>query len=410
MRQDSSVPTIGQEWGKKVFSKLSWFRQDRLERANVMVVGCGALGNEVVKNLALFGVGHLVVVDFDTVEYSNLTRSVLFRRTDADTGREKVAVVAERVREINPAVSILPLSGDICHDVGLGLLRQMDVVVGCVDNRWARYCLNRLCMRAGVPWVDGGIDGLEGTARVFIPGKNCYACNLGPEALKDLSYRLSCSSVIRRNETVGRVPTTPVIASIIGAVEAQEAVKLLHSDELACGELTSLCRKMFYYEGQHLASRVVDFVGYDEDCPVHDRWTPVEKTELTTGWRIDKALTYLSERYGTDRLEIILGEHSFVDYLVMRKDGRKFKVMLPDYAVERFVEEDVELRHLPTQALYQHEVKSIDASFPYKKLTLREVGIPEWAVLRVCTEQGDRYVELADERNYSKFLSQNEEV
>ena len=144
-------------------------------------------------------------------------------------------MAADRLREINPSVHILPLKGDICHDIGLGLLRQMDVVVGCVDNRWARYCLNRLCMRAGVPWVDGGIDGLEGTARVFMPGKNCYACNLGPEALKDLSYRISCSTAIRRNEQAGRVPTTPVIASIIGAVEAQEAVKLLHSEELARG-------------------------------------------------------------------------------------------------------------------------------------------------------------------------------
>ena len=410
MGRDGSVPTLGPEWGEQVFAQLSWFRQEQLERANVMVVGCGALGNEVLKNLTLFRVGHLTVVDFDTVEPSNLTRSVLFRRADADAGREKVAVVAERIREINPTVSVLPLSGDICHDVGLGLLRRMDVVVGCVDNRWARYCLNRLCRRAGVPWVDGGIDGLEGTARVFVPGKNCYACNLGPEALKELSYRLSCSSVIRRNEAAGRVPTTPVIASIIGAVEAQEAVKLLHPEELADGRLTSLCGKMFYYEGQHLASRVVDFVGYDEECPVHERWTPIEKTVLTTGWRIDEVLNYLSERFGADRLEIVLGDHCFVDYLVTRRDERKFKVMLPDYAVERFVEEDAELRHLPSQALYQHEIRGIDAGFPYKELTLREVGIPEWAVLRVCTEQGDRYVELADERNYSKFLFQNEEV
>ena len=254
MENESAIPVIAPAWGEEVLSQLSWFKLDRLKQANVMVVGCGALGNEVLKNLVLFGVGHLVIVDFDVVESTNLTRSVLFRREDAETGRPKVLVAADRLREINPSVHILPLQGDICHDIGLGLLRQMDVVVGCVDNRWARYCLNRLCMRAGVPWVDGGIDGLEGTARVFMPGKNCYACNLGPEALKDLSYRISCSTAIRRNEQAGRVPTTPVIASIIGAVEAQEAVKLLHSEELARGELTSLCGKMFYYEGQHLAA------------------------------------------------------------------------------------------------------------------------------------------------------------
>ena len=124
MGRDGSVPTLGPEWGEQVFAQLSWFRQEQLERANVMVVGCGALGNEVLKNLTLFGVGHLTVVDFDTVEPSNLTRSVLFRRADADAGREKVAVVAERIREINPTVSVLPLLGDICHDVGLGLLRR----------------------------------------------------------------------------------------------------------------------------------------------------------------------------------------------------------------------------------------------------------------------------------------------
>ena len=82
MGRDGSVPTLGPERGEQVFAQLSWFRQEQLERANVMVVGCGALGNEVLKNLTLFGVGHLTVVDFDTVEPSNLTRSVLFRRAD----------------------------------------------------------------------------------------------------------------------------------------------------------------------------------------------------------------------------------------------------------------------------------------------------------------------------------------
>ena len=186
MKADNPIPTIATPLGADLYPRLSWFKQDRLRAANVMVVGCGALGNEVLKNLALFGVGHLVVVDFDVVEPSNLTRSILFNRADAQAGRPKALVAAERIQEINPEIRVLPLLGDITHDVGLGLLRRMDVVVGCVDNRWARYCLNRLCMRANVPWVDGGIDGLEGTARVFMPGKNCYACNLGPEALKDL--------------------------------------------------------------------------------------------------------------------------------------------------------------------------------------------------------------------------------
>lgn len=410
MKENDPIPTLAPTWGADVFPLLSWFRQERLKQANVMVVGCGALGNEVLKNLALFGVEHLVVVDFDTIEPSNLTRSILFSRADAETRRHKATVAAERLRDINPAIHVLPLVGDICHDVGLGLLRRMDVVVGCVDNRWARYCLNRLCMRAGVPWVDGGIDGLEGTARVFVPGKNCYACNLGPEALKDLSYRLSCSAAIRRNEEAGRVPTTPVIASIIGAVQAQEAVKLLHPDELADGELTSLCGKMLYYEGQHLAARIANFAGYDDDCPVHERWEPVEKADLTTDRPIGEALDSLAGKLGCRAPEIVLRDHCFVDYLTVRKDERRVATLLPDYAIARFLEEEPSLRHLPFHALYQHEIKTVGKDFPYPELTLAQVGIPPWSVLHVRTEDGSRYVELADERNYATFLFQNRQA
>lgn len=410
MKENDPIPTLAPTWGADVFPLLSWFRQERLKQANVMVVGCGALGNEVLKNLALFGVEHLFVVDFDTIEPSNLTRSILFSRADAETRRHKATVAAERLRDINPAIHVLPLVGDICHDMGLGLLRRMDVVVGCVDNRWARYCLNRLCMRAGVPWVDGGIDGLEGTARVFVPGKNCYACNLGPEALKDLSYRLSCSAAIRRNEEAGRVPTTPVIASIIGAVQAQEAVKLLHLDELADGELTSLCGKMFYYEGQHLATRIADFAGYDDECPVHERWEPVEKADLTTDRPIGEALYSLAGQLGYRDVEIVLRDHCFVDYLTVRKDERRVTALLPDYAIARFLEEEPSLRHLPFHALYQHEIKTVGRDFPYPELTLAQVGIPPWSVLHVRTEDGSRYVELADERNYATFLFQNRQA
>lgn len=406
MRKDDRVPTLSSADEDNVLSQLSWFKLENLKRANIMVAGCGALGNEVLKNLALFGIEHMVIVDFDTVEPSNLTRSVLFNRDDAGRRRKKVEAAADSLRKINPDIKILPVYGNICHDIGLGLLRRMDAVAGCVDNRWARYCLNRLCMRAGVPWADGGIDALEGTARVFAPGKNCYACNLGPEALKDMSYRLSCSSVIRRNEQAGRVPTTPVVASIIGAVEAQEVIKLLHKEELQRGELTSLCGKMFYYEGQHLSSRVMEFIGYDSDCPVHEFWNPVEKTDITTDRTCGELMDLVSERFGSRNVNISLGDRRFVDYIVVKNDDRKIPVMLPDHAVERFTEEEPSLRHLPLHAMYQHEYGTIDSDFPYPDLTLKQAGIPPWEILQVTTEKGISYIELADELDFSKHLYQ----
>ena len=78
---------------------ISCFAQERVAAAKIMVVGCGALGNEVLKHLALFGVGHLDIVDFDTVEPRNLSRSVFYRLSDAEEHRYKVDVMAERLHE-----------------------------------------------------------------------------------------------------------------------------------------------------------------------------------------------------------------------------------------------------------------------------------------------------------------------
>lgn len=397
--RDKDIITL-KDWGGDIYPKLSWFKQDKVETARIMVVGCGALGNEVLKNLVLFGIRQIVVVDYDRIEFSNLTRSVLFSQNDAEERRYKVEAVAEQLKQINPQVRVSMICGDITHDVGLGILRQMDVVIGCVDNRYARYCLNRMCMRTGVPWIDGGIEGLEGTVRVFAPGKNCYACNLGTEGIKELSHRLSCSSVIKRNEEAGRVPTTPVIASIIGAVQVQEAMKWIHKDEMEQGKLTSLCGKMFYYEGQHLTSRIVEFIAYDKDCPVHELWEPVHRTTLTSNTRIDDSLSYLADELKSDSVKMSL-QACFVDYLVERESNQKTMVMLPEYDVAHFVEQDGNLRYIPFSRLYQHEIRTIGSDFPYSELTLGQVGIPEWDILHVLTNKGDIYVEMDGRLEFS---------
>ena len=397
MKHQDDIYEIGNTWGEDIYPQLSWCRMERLQEARVMVVGCGALGNEVLKNLTLFGIGHLYLVDFDTIEPSNLTRSILFSLEDARQHREKALVAAEKIRLIHPGIEVRPFVKDFNHEIGLGLLRQMDVVISCVDNRWARYCINRMCMRVKVPWVDGGIDGLEGTARVFIPGKNCYACNLGPEALKDLSRRLSCSSVVRRNEAAQRVPTTPVVASVIGAVEAQEAIKLLHPEELKKKELTSLCGKMFYYEGQHLTSRLVDFAAYDDDCPVHESWEPIIPTHLSSTMTVKDTLMELAELLQVELVEILLHDFSFVDYLVHRTTEERFETRCPDFDIANFVERHPMLRFVPTHLLYQHEWKTVNADFAYPELTLAQLGIPAWDILPIHTERGTFYVEMSEE-------------
>ncbi len=375
----------------------SIFDQDRIAAARIMVVGCGALGNEVLKGLVLMGVGHIVVVDFDVVEVGNLSRSVLFTKADAERQLRKVDVVKTRLLQMNPELDICTICGDVSYDVGLDLFRSQDVVIGCVDNRWARYCINRLCMRAGIPWVDGGIENLEGTARVFVPGKNCYACNLGPKGLEEMARRMPCSGIIRRQEASGAAPTTAIVASVIGAVQVQEALKLVHSDQLDEGELTSLCGKMFYYDGQHLTTKLIDFQAFDEDCPVHDQWTPVLPSTLTPDATVVEALESICTLLAITQATICLENDCFVDYVESRDDNQRTSTMCPGRAVEDFIEHHQELSGSPLSGFYQHEYREVDDSFPYKKICLSQLGIPARDILHVLSGEREYFIAMKEQ-------------
>lgn len=404
MEKILEIETVNlQEWGTDIYPKLSWFKQKKVSSAHVMVVGCGALGNEVIKNLALFGVGNLVLVDFDEVEYSNLTRSILFTQEDALKHRYKVDAAAESVKKINPNINVTTIVGDIATSVGLGLIRKMNVVVGCLDNRWSRYTLNRLCMRAGVPWVDGGINALEGVAKVFIPGKNCYACTLEPSALEDLKRSTSCAVAIKRNIESGRVPTTPVVASIIGAVQVQEAMKLIHKEALDSGELVSLCGKMFCYDGASMTVRLVSHEAWDHDCPVHENWSPVVESPLTNLNTVEEVLAYIKDKFSTDSAEIVLRNQAFVDFIEDRATGEKYEVMLPETQIPAFIENDEVLRTKPMGQFYQHTIRNINADFKHQGLTLKQLGIPEQDVLYVRGER-EFYVQLGSTPHSSLLI------
>ena len=404
MEKILEIETVNlQEWGTDIYPKLSWFKQKKVSSAHVMVVGCGALGNEVIKNLALFGVGNLVLVDFDEVEYSNLTRSILFTQEDALKHRYKVDAAAESVKKINPNINVTTIVGDIATSVGLGLIRKMNVVVGCLDNRWSRYTLNRLCMRAGVPWVDGGINALEGIAKVFIPGKNCYACTLEPSALEDLKRSTSCAVAIKRNIESGRVPTTPVVASIIGAVQVQEAMKLIHKEALDSGELVSLCGKMFCYDGASMTVRLVSHEAWDHDCPVHENWSPVVESPLTNLNTVEEVLAYIKDKFSTDSAEIVLRNQAFVDFIEDRATGEKYEVMLPETQIPAFIENDEVLRTKSMGQFYQHTIRGINEDFKYKNLTLKQLGIPEQDVLYVRGER-EFYVQLGSTPHSSLLI------
>ncbi|MDL2296409.1 ThiF family adenylyltransferase [Bacteroidales bacterium OttesenSCG-928-B11] len=392
--------TPQKEWGKEVYTLLSWFEMDKVKNASVMVVGAGALGNEVLKNLALFGVGSIFIVDFDTIEYSNLTRSILFRESDCDRGLYKAAIAAERVREINPNVNVNYICGNLATDVGLGIYKKMDVVISCLDSRLARLQLNRICMRANVPWVDGAIENLEGKVKVFVPGENCFECELSENARNHLFQRLSCAGIARRNMNAGRVPTTPVIASIIGAVQVQEAMKLIHKEQLAAGAFTSLCKSWFHYEGMHLGMKIYKGDVYDEDCASHEYWQDIiSYPELSADTTIRELLDMVQQKTGSSDVTINLRNDKFVDKIVTRSDNLRFEPMLPESKIPHYIESNYELfRRLPGD-LYQKAYENIDFEFPYPELTLRQIGIPDYDILQVSTDSETLYIELSADEN-----------
>src|SRR5438034_10007161 len=106
---------------------LAWWDQERIRRANVAVIGAGALGNEILKNLALLGFERVVIVDSDRIELSNLSRSVLYRAEDV--GRTKADTAAAAFRNLYDQASVVPLTANIILDVGMGLFAWADMII-----------------------------------------------------------------------------------------------------------------------------------------------------------------------------------------------------------------------------------------------------------------------------------------
>jgi adenylyltransferase/sulfurtransferase len=271
-------------------SLITWWDQARVRSARVLVIGAGALGNEILKLLGLIGVGQILVYDPDRIELSNLSRCVLFR--DHDEGQRKAVVAAERTRELNPDVQIVARCENIITQAGLGPFFWADVVIGAVDNREARVHINAACARAGRCWVDGAIEGLSGIVRVFDPASTaCYECTMNSTDRKLLAERRSCALLARDVVARGHVPTTAVAASLIGALQVQEAIKLLHDQPCLRGE------------GIHIHGLWDEFsrVSYPrrEDCLGHEQGGPVTALGCGTGdLTLDALLTRAEAEIG----------------------------------------------------------------------------------------------------------------
>jgi sulfur-carrier protein adenylyltransferase/sulfurtransferase len=188
--------------------------QRRLKAARVLLVGAGGLGSPAALYLAAAGIGTIGLVDFDRVDLTNLHRQIL--HGTGDVGRSKLASAVDRLREVNPHVTVEPHEVRLTAANALAIIARYDVVVDGTDNFATRYLVNDACVLTGVPNVYGSIFRFDGQASVFCTADGpCYRC------------------LYREPPPAGLVPSCAeggvlgVLPGLVGTLQATEALKLI---------------------------------------------------------------------------------------------------------------------------------------------------------------------------------------
>ena len=221
--------------------------QRKLLDAKVLIVGAGGLGSPVAVYLTLAGVGTIGLVDFDTVDLSNLQRQIL--HYTSDVGRSKVQSALETMKAYNPETNVVLHETPLTSENALEIIGQYDVVVNGADNFATRYLVNDACYLSNKPLVDGSILLFDGQATVFIPGKGCYRC-LFPTPPPPGSVP-SCAEA----GVLGALP------GMVGTIQATETIKLI----LGIGD--SLAGRLLLIDALSMEFRSVK-LRRNKDCPL----------------------------------------------------------------------------------------------------------------------------------------------
>jgi len=359
------------------FRLIPWWDQKKLQAARVLVIGAGALGNEILKNLALLGFERIVVVDLDRIEESNLSRAILFN--SEDVGLFKADAATRSLKKIAPQARVRPIVANVVQNCGLGLFRWSDVIIAGLDNREARLWINRCAWKMNRPWIDGAIEGINGVARAFVAGQPpCYECTLGETDWKLLEQRMSCNLLLREANTEGKVATTPTISSVIAGIEVQEAVKLLHG-------MPTLAGSGFVFEGLNHSSYKVEYTA-SPDCMSHFRFAEV--TELSQK-SSELSLEQLRQRgagdLGADDA-VVEFSRDIVHELECPACGTREERFVPVGSI-RYEEgrcpKDGEMRVVKT-------IHNYSGSESFGRRPLDKLGLPLYDVFSVRTQQMER--------------------
>lgn len=243
--------------------RVSWLDMEAISKTRVLVVGAGALGNEVTKDLVLSGFRKLTIVDMDHVVGSNLNRCLFFSEEHAARRTNKAEAVAKGAKILSRDSEPSAIVGRI-EEVDAVLFKDCDIVLGCLDNIAARLHVNSRSYSAGRAYIDGGMAGLVGKVMISNPPEGaCLQCGMNRSHAKVASMRYSCTGkdvVFHEPRVAAEITTT----SVISAVMVREAIKI------ASGRKDLLLSNSFYYDGQRNVSEEIE-VPLDPECAVHSR-------------------------------------------------------------------------------------------------------------------------------------------
>jgi adenylyltransferase/sulfurtransferase len=192
--------------------------QAKLKRARVFIAGAGGLGSPIAIYLAAAGIGTIRLVDHDRVELNNLNRQIL--HWDENTGMRKTDSAAEKLKKLNPHVTIETMDETITEANISQLAVGFDLIVDAMDNMPTRYLLNKTALEKGVPFFHGAVNGFEGRAMTIIPGGACLNC----------VYR----GIAPPGE---KFPVIGVTPAVIGCIQATEVIKYI----VGLGKLLTDC-------------------------------------------------------------------------------------------------------------------------------------------------------------------------
>jgi len=221
--------------------------QRRLLDSKVLIIGAGGLGSPVAVYLALAGVGTLGIVDFDTVDVTNLQRQILHHNDDI--GRSKVESAKNTILSYNPDVNVITYEERVTSENAMALFEPYDIIISGADNFQARYLINDAAYLSNKPLVDGSILIFDGRATVYLPGQGCYRC-VFPEPPPPGEVP-SCAEA----GVLGMLP------GMVGTIQATETVKLI------MGIGTSLAGRLLLIDAVDMDFREVK-IRRNPNCPL----------------------------------------------------------------------------------------------------------------------------------------------